>query len=219
MWMAFEDLRPLPSQPTERAAAVAELLLVCDVNWHHKNLVSTIILAIDTHILTQIILEIDITSLIYHSFWALDITQRQSQLRHWAAGPAMEITRADTGSGSSGIPATAILDPRWCMQGAAEQGARRLPLAGDRWCPRKWRSYRTCAVCVQQRQGRRAPWICRRLVEFAVVAARKDMPWLVNWSSVQLLASASGGSSDGWIGPSIETGHYAVVICFVVSNK
>jgi hypothetical protein len=39
-------------------------------------------LAIDIHILIQIILEIDLTSLIYHLIWARDITHRQSQLHH-----------------------------------------------------------------------------------------------------------------------------------------
>jgi hypothetical protein len=39
-------------------------------------------LAIDTHILTQMIPKIDLISLIYHSNWVFDITQLQSQLCH-----------------------------------------------------------------------------------------------------------------------------------------
>jgi hypothetical protein len=53
---------------------VAELYGVYDVNWYQKNLVNTMVLGINTVVLTQKIIHNDIASLIYHWFWSYDIT-------------------------------------------------------------------------------------------------------------------------------------------------
>jgi hypothetical protein len=57
---------------------------------------------------------LDVTQEPHHVNAFEDLRPLPSQPTERAAGPAMDITRADTGSGSgsSGIPATVVLDPR-----------------------------------------------------------------------------------------------------------
>jgi hypothetical protein len=70
---------------------VAELLVVCDVNWHHKKIGEYHYASYEDTIVTPKILDNDLTSLIYYSFWHFDITSSQPQLRHWGRPPPLSL--------------------------------------------------------------------------------------------------------------------------------